>query len=140
MVTFGYGHVRLGVFPSRCCTNTMRSSSVKWPRCLKNSHAKVKFFVILKLLAWLNLASVSGLMRPPVECFSKNSFHNSKVSFGDVMILTSFLRSDIPRTVPPSFSRLILWNQLTISVLKVYNTMKIGIRVEHKNKFVIFLP
>jgi hypothetical protein len=79
-------------------------------------------------------------MRPPVECFSKNSFHNSKVSSRDVMIFTSFLRLDIPCTVPPSFSGLIFWNRLTISVLKVYNTVEIGIREEHKNKFVIILP
>jgi hypothetical protein len=118
---------------------TLRSSSMKWPRCLKNSQAKVKFFITLKFLAWLNLASVSGLMRPPIECFSKNSFYNSKVSSGDVMILTSFLRSDIPRTVPPSFSRLILWNRLAISVLNVYNTVEVRVSEEHSNKIEILL-
>jgi hypothetical protein len=118
---------------------TLRSSSMKWPRCLKNSRAKVKFFVTLKFFAWLNLAIVSRLMRPLVECFSKNSFHNSKVSFGDVMILTSFLRSDIPCTVPPSFSELILWNRLTISVLNVYNTLEVRVSEEHSNKIEILL-
>jgi hypothetical protein len=70
-------------------------------------------------------------MRPPVECFYKNSFHNSKVSSGDVMILTSFLRSDILRTVPPSFSGLILWNLFTISVLNVYNTVEVQVSEEY---------
>jgi hypothetical protein len=49
------------------------------------------------------------------------------------------LRSDIPRTVPPSFSRLILWNRLTISVLNVYNTLEVQISEEHSNKIEILL-
>jgi hypothetical protein len=65
---------------------------------------------------------------------------NREVLFGDVMILTSFLRSDIPRTIPPSFSGLILWNRLMISVLNVYNTVELQVREEHSNKIVILLP
>ena len=112
---------------------------MKWPRCLKNSRAKVKFFITLKFFAWLNLASVSGSMRPPIECLSKNSFYNSKVSSGDVMILTSFLRSEIPCIVLLSFSRLILWNWLMISILNVYNEVEVCVSEEHNKKIGILL-
>jgi hypothetical protein len=54
-----------------------------------------------------------------MECLSKNSFQSSKVSSGQVMILTSFLRSDILLTVPPSLSGLIIRKRLIISVLNV---------------------
>jgi hypothetical protein len=55
------------------------------------------------------------------------------------MILTSFLRLDIPRTVSPSFSRLILWNRLTISVLNVYNTVEVRVSQEYWNNIEILL-
>jgi hypothetical protein len=58
-------------------------------------------------------------MRLLVECFSRNSYHSLNVSSEEVMILTSFLRSAIPLTEPPSLSGLILWKRLTMSVLIV---------------------
>jgi hypothetical protein len=53
---------------------------------------------------------VSGFIRAPVECLSRNSFQSANNSSGEVMILTSFFRSEIPLMFPPSFSGLILWN------------------------------
>jgi hypothetical protein len=55
------------------------------------------------------------------------------------MILTSFLRSDIPHTVPPSFSGLILWNRLTNSVLNVYNIVEVRVSEEYWNNIEILL-
>ena len=105
-----------------CCTKILRSLSEKWLRYLKNSHAKVKFFVILKFFTSLNRILVSGLTKPSVECFSRNSFQSSNVSSRDVMILALFLISTIPLTELPSLSGLILCKRLAISVLNVCNT------------------
>ena len=51
-------------------------------------------------------------MRASVECLSKNSFQSSKVSSGKIMILTSFLRSNILLIVPLSFETIEVFNSL----------------------------
>jgi hypothetical protein len=96
--------------PQQVLHKDFRSLSIKCPSGLKNSRTNVKFFVTLKFFARLNFSIVSGFIRAPVECLSRNSFQSANNSSGEVMILTSFFRSEIPLMFPPSFSGLILWN------------------------------